>query len=198
MSHQDEGAMFRFFVFLIGTSVIAAVFAGIYYAPENQQARVEGSPAFNLAPGEVRQDGLGPTIPETPIVVTIEVLSGTVDLYVMDKEWAGRLPQDFALSLQAPFSYYQDLSATHVNSSHEFTLISDGATWHSLVFDNSDNYYDGDAASNETAQLKVTVRYIEDEERSLLLGYFAAAPSVLLVVLTFGRQWLRRRRQAEP
>lgn len=194
MSRQHEGTMFRFFVFLIGTSVLAAVFAGIYYAPENHQARVEGSPAFNLAPGEVRQDGLGPTIPDTPIVVTIEVLSGEVDVYVMDKEWASRLPQDFALSLQEPFSFYRDHSATHVNGSHEFTIVSDGETWYSIVFDNSDNVYEGDAASNETARLKVTVRYIDDEQRSLVLGYIAATPSVLLVLVTFGRQWLRHRR----
>lgn len=190
---NQEGAGFRFFVFLIGTAVIAAIFAGIYYAPENHQARVEGSPAFNLAPGEVRQDGLGPTLPDTPIAVTVEVLTGTVDLYVMDKEWASRLSQDFALSLQEPFSYHRGWSAIHVNDTHAFTIISDGETWHSIVFDNSDNYYEGDAASNETARLKVTVRYIEDEERSLMLGYIAATPSVLLVGATFGRQWLRHR-----
>lgn len=187
--------MFRAFAFLIGTAILAAVFAGVYYAPENLDARTEGRPAFNLAPGEVRQDGLQPAIEGSPIHVTIEVLSGTVDIYVMDKALAGGLAQDGALRLDAPFTYDAAWSATHVNDSHEFTLISDGETWKSVVFDHSDNHYEGDSVPDEntTAQLRVTVRYTQEEDQSLLLGYFAAAPSVLLVALTFGRQWMRHR-----
>jgi len=187
--------------FLLGAAIIAAVFAGIYYAPGNDEARVNGWPAFNLAPGEVRQDGIQPSVPDSPIAVQIEVITGEVDIYVMDKEWAASLPQQGSLRLDAPFSYYQDLSASRVNTSHTFTIISDGETWFSVVFDNSDNYYDDDAvpAEDAVAELRVTVRYLEQEDRSLLLGYVAVVPSILLVVVTLGRvarRHLRARKES--
>lgn len=187
--------MFRTLAVLVGGAVFLAIFAGIYYAPQNEEFRVEGHPVFNLAPGEVRQTGLQPTIEETPIVVTVEVLAGTVDIYVMDKEWAQDLAQSGSLSLQEPFSYHQTLSETHVNGTHEFSIISDGVTWQSVIFDNSDNVYDGDAAANETANIRLTVRFVEEEERSLTLGYIATIPSILLVVITLGRQIKRHRNQ---
>lgn len=189
--------MFRVLAFLVGSAVLLAVFAGIYYAPENEQQRTVGVPAFNLAPGEVRQDSLQPTLRDSPIAVEILVLAGTVDIYVMDKEWAADLTRNGALHLDRPFSFDADLSATHVNVSHTFTIISDGETWKSMIFDNSDNHYDGDAVpgAGETARLKVTVRYIEQEERSLLLGYIAVVPSALLVVVTLGRKWRRHHKQ---
>lgn len=188
--------MFRVLAFLVGSAVLFALLAGVYYAPENTQHRTVGVPAFNLAPGEVRQDGLQPALPDSAISVEILVLQGTVDIYVMDKEWAAGLTRDGALLLDAPFSYDADSSATHVNHSHVFTLISDGITWKSMVFDNSDNHYDGDAVpgnGTEPARLKVTVRYVDEEERSLVLGYIAVVPSILLVGVTFGRKWLRHR-----
>lgn len=188
--------MFRSLAFLVGTAVLAALLAGVYYSPANYQSRTDGYPAFNLAPGEVRQDGIQPAVPDSPVAIQIEVLSGEVDIYVMDKEWAGSLPRDGALRLDHAFSYYEAWSATHVNTSHEITIISDGLTWYSIIFDNSDNFYDGDAEpGNDTANLRVTVRYLEQEERSLVLGYIAAVPSVLLVVVTMGRKYARWKRE---
>ncbi len=202
--------MFRLLAALLGLAVVLAVFAGIYYAPENVELR-ERSGAFNLAAGEVRQEALQPSIPGSDIVVEVEVLQGTIDVYVMDKEWAGSLPEGGRLHLDAPFSYHAGTSATHVNGTYTFTLRSDGLTWMSVVFDNSDNYYDGDAVpavddadangtraddaeGAGTARVKVTARFVDEEERSLLLGYLAAVPSVLLVVVTLGRSWSRHRK----
>ncbi len=181
--------MRRSVTFLLGSAVIAAVFAGIYYAPGNEQARTEGRPAFNLAPGEVRQTGIQPTLEGTPILVEL-VVDGEIDVYVMEKEWAASLADERvdALRLDQPFSFDRELSRTMVNDTYTFSLVSDGLTWMSVVLDNSDNYYDGDSASNRTANVHVTIRFIEEESRSLTLGYIAAVPSVLLVVMTIGRQ----------
>lgn len=189
--------MFKLLAALLGLTVVFAVFAGIYYAPANVALREEGIGAFNLAGGEVRQEGLQPTLAGSDIVVEVEVLEGEVDVYVMDKEWASALPGDGRLNLDQPFSYHAGLSRTHVNDTHTFTLRSDGRTWTSVVFDNSDNYYDGDAAPGENgtgqARIKLTARFVDEEERSLMLGYLAVVPSVLLVVVTLGRSWSRYR-----
>lgn len=187
--------MFRLLAALLGLAVVFAVFAGIYYAPANVALRERGIGAFNLAAGEVRQEGLQPTLAGSDIVVEVEVLEGEVDVYVMDKEWASALPSGGRLDLDQPFSYHAALSRTYVNDTHTFTLRSDGRTWTSVVFDNSDNYYDGDAAPDEnaTARIKLTARFVDEEERSLVLGYLAVVPSVLLVVVTLGRSWGRYR-----
>lgn len=191
--------MFRLLAALLGLAVVLAVFAGIYYAPANVELRERGIGAFNLAAGEVRQEGLQPTLEGSDIVVEVEVLEGAVDIYVMDKEWASALPSNGRLSLERPFSYHAAQSRTHVNDTHTFTIRSDGETWTSVVFDNSDNYYDGDAVpdQNGTARIKVTARFVDEEDRSLMLGYLAVAPSVLLVVVTLGRSWSRYREARE-
>lgn len=188
--------MFRLLAALLGLAVVFAVFAGIYYAPSNVELR-ERSGAFNLAAGEVRQEGLQPTLAGSDIVVEVQILEGEVDIYVMDKEWASALPGDGRLNLDRPFSYHASLSRTHVNDTHTFTLRSDGQTWTSVVFDNSDNYYDGDATPDPNgtgeARIKLTARFVDEEDRSLILGYLAVIPSVLLVVVTLGRSWSRHR-----
>lgn len=197
--------MFRALVVLIGAALLAALMAGVYYAPENLELRERGN-AFNLAPGEVRQDGVQPSVEGSDIVYEVEVLTGTIDIYVMDKEWATTLAEGGRLTLDRPFSYYQSQSATHVNGTHTFTIRSDGQTWMSVVFDNADNFYAGDAGegvapeNGTNAELRVTARFVDEEARSLVWGYVAAVPSVLLVFVTFGRQaqrWRRHRREAE-
>ncbi len=193
--------MFKLLAALLGLAVVFAVFAGIYYAPANIELR-EANSAFNLAPGEVRQESLQPSLAGSDIVVEVQVLQGEIDVYVMDNEWASDLPSDGKLVLSRPFSYHAEPSQTHVNGTHTFTLQSDGNTWITVVFDNSDNYYDNDAApradpangTDGTARVKITARFVDEENRSLILGYLAAIPSGLLVVVTLGRSWARHRR----
>lgn len=194
--------MFRSLVFLLGTAILGAFMAGVYYGPDSVELK-ERATSRNLAPGDVQQDGIQPSLAGSDIVYTIEVLEGTIDVYVMQKEWATDLALAGDLHLDRPFSYYAALSATHVNGTHTFTIQSDGVTWYSVVLENADNYYAGDAGegdgenASETARLRVTARFLEEERRSLTFGYIAAAPSVLLVAVTLGRQaqrWRRRRR----
>lgn len=190
--------MIRITVALVGLAVFGAIFASIYYDPDNH-LKTESSPAFQLAPGEARQTTLQPTIPGTPIAVEVHVTGGALDLYVMEKEWSDALAGGGRLSLQKPFSYYAEHSRLGLQGSTDFALISDGVTEYLLVFDNSDNHYANDTVPDETGptqgavSIQVTIRYLEEETRSLMLGYIAATPSVLLVAFTVWRKVRRRR-----
>lgn len=187
--------MIRLVIALLGLAVFGAVFAGIYYAPENVRLKEEGAPAFALAPGEARQSTVQPTIPGSPILVQVRSFGVPFDLYVMEKEWSDELAGDGRLALDRPFSYYSEHSRLGVTGDVEITLVSDGVTDYLLVFDNSDNHYLDDTVpdlsdpQNATVSIQLTVRYLEEEGRSLVLGYVAATPSVLLVVLTLWRKW---------
>ncbi len=192
--------MFRSLVFLVGASLLGAFLAAVYYAPDSLEQR-QNSSAYNPAPGEIRQDTVHPTLPGSPIIYEIEVLQGTIDVYVMEREWAASTAGGGDIRLDQPFSYIHDLSATKVNGSYTFIIDSDGKTPYVVVFDNSDNYYSGDAGEDGNiteARVKTTVRFVAEEERSLTFGYLAAIPSVLLVVVTVGRQvrrWAKERQE---
>ncbi len=190
--------MYRTLIALLGLAVLGALFAGVYYMPE-QELRIEDVPAFHPGAGEVRSFGIPPSEPDSVILVQVEVFAGEVDIYIMEQEWGDTLVDrgDGGLHLDRPFSFLADHSATHVNGSFETPLVSDGTTRHILVIDNSDNHYAGDAVPDEnaTASVAITTRYTAEEDRSLILGYIAATPSVLLVVVTVLRKWRRRRRE---
>jgi len=194
--------MIRLVMALLGLAVFGALFAAIHYAPENR-VRVDDAPAFQLAPGEVRQTTLQPTVPGSPIAIRVRVFGGPLDLYVMEKEWSDNLAGGGRLSLDQPFSFYAEHSLLGLDGTTDFALVSDGVTDYLLVFDNSDNHYVGDTVpdpaspTNGTVSVQITIRYLEEETRSLVLGYIAAAPSVLLVAFTVGRKvrrWARERK----
>lgn len=193
--------MIRLVLALLGFTIFGALFAGIYYAPGNVHYKEEGAPAFSLAPGEARQTTLQATIPQTPIVVEVQAFGGPFDLYVMEKEWSDPLAGDGRLSLDQPFSYLADHSRIGLDGRTDFALLSDGITEYVLVFDNSDAYYQNDTVpnlaspSNGTVSVQVTIRYLEEETRSLILGYVAATPSVLLVAITLVRKIRQRRKK---
>ena len=192
--------MIRIAVALVGLAVFGAVFASIYYDPDNR-LHVENEPAFQVAPGEARQTTLQPTIPGTPVAVHLRVTGGAIDLYVMEKEWSDSLAGGGVLDLGRPFSFDAEHSRIGLEGATDFALLSDGVTELLLVFDNSDNHYLNDTVpdlagpTGGAVSIEMTVRYLKEESRSLVLGYIAAAPSVLLVLLTVGRKWLRWRRE---
>jgi hypothetical protein len=184
--------MMRLTVALVGLAVFGALFAAVYYAPRNLEVREEGAPVFQLAPGEAKQTVLQPTVAGTPIVVRLVIAGGPIDVFVMEKDWSDTLAQGGSLNLDRPFSFDASRSRLGVNGSLDLVLQSDGFTDRLLVFDHGDAYYGHDTVpGNDTAAIQMTVTYVEEESRSLVLGYLAAIPSVLLVLLTFGRK-LRR------
>lgn len=184
--------MYRSLVFLLGTAILAAFMAAVYYAPENAEVREEDT-AYNLGPGEVQQDTVHPSLPGSDIVYEVDVRHGVIDVYVLEQEWATPTAGAGALDLSQPFSYRSDLSKTHVNGTYTFSILSDGKTSYIVLFDNGDNFYEGDAGEDgsEQARVRTTVRFLAEEERSLTLGYIATVPSILLVVVTLGRQYVR-------
>jgi len=197
--------MIRLVVALVGLAVFGAVFASIYYDPDNR-LQVENPAAFQVAPGEARQTTLQPTIAGTPITVHLRVTGGPIDVYVMEKEWSDSLAGAGRLDLTRPFSYSAEHSRIGLQDTIDFALLSDGATELLIVFDNSDNHYlndtvpDLDGPTQGTVSIEMTIRYLKEEHRSLVLGYIAAAPSVLLVLVTLGRKaWrVRKERKAAP
>lgn len=193
--------MIRITVALVGLAVFGAIFAAIYYDPDNHQ-KVESAPAFIVAPGEARQTTIDPTVPGTAIIVQLRVVGGPIDVYVMEKEWSDSLAGAGRLDLAQPFSYFAERSTIGLAGEKEFAIVSDGVTPYLLVFDNSDSHYlndsvpDPESPTHGQASVQMTIRYVEEEHRSLVLGYIAATPSVLLVAFTIGRKvvrWNRRR-----
>jgi hypothetical protein len=128
-------------------------------------------------------------------VVRIEVTGSPIDLYVMEKDWSNQLAGEGILRLDQPFSYYADRSVFNITGSHDLVLVSDGATEYLLVFDATDTYYDDDTPPGTAPSgIRLTTHYVEEQTRSLVLGYIAAVPSILLVALTLGRKLARLRR----
>lgn len=180
---------------LVGLAVVGALFAGVYYAPRNVQPREDGAPAFQIAPGEAKQSLLQPTVPGTPIVIQLVVTGSPIDLYVMEKDWSNGLAAGGSLSLDRPFSYYAEHSRFNLTGTHDLVLVSDGSTEYLLVFDATDTYYANDTLPGDgPAAIRLTTHYVEEQARSLFLGYIAALPSVLLVAWTLGRKAMRWRR----
>lgn len=185
----------RVTIALLGLAVFGALFAGLYYAPRNVLPREEGAPAFQLAPGEAKQSVLQPTVAGTPIVVQVHVTGSPIDLYVMEKDWSDGLPRGGVLQLDQPFSYYAEHTLLGITGTHDIVLVSDGTTEYLLVFDASDSFYADDTLPGaESSGVQLTTHYVEEQTRSLVLGYIAALPSLLLVVLTLGRKVVRLRR----
>jgi len=194
--------MFRVVASLVGLAVMGALFAGIYYAPDNQELRDIGPPAFAPSPGEVRSFGIEPSLEGYPILVQVTVISGEVDVYVLDREWGNELlaTDQARIDLERPFNFHAQWSRSHVNGTFETTIVSDGETFYTLLIDNSDNHYEGDAVpdpENGTAEVRITTRYVDTEKRTLVYAYLAATPSILLVAFALGRQGVRLRRRSE-
>ena len=196
--------MIRLAVALVGLAIFGAIFVTIYYDPENR-FYVENEPAFQVAPGEARQTTLQPTLAGTPIAIHLRVTGGAIDLYVMEKEWSDSLARGGTLDLGQPFSFDAGQSRLGLEGVADFAIVSDGVTDLLLVFDNSDNHYLNDTAPSTdgptggAVSIEMTVRYLGEEKRSLTLGYLAAIPSVLLVLVTLGRKaWRWRRGRRAP
>lgn len=189
--------MWRTLGALLGLAVIMALFAGIYYSDDTVLV-TDRPPAFSVAPGEVQADFLEPSLPGGEIRVNITVTGGAVDLWVMDQEWvASTIGEAGGFNLSRPFSYHAQYSVLNVSGPYNFTVIADGETRLAMVFDHSDAYYDDTAPSADAGPVSIGVqtRYLEEEQKSLFLGYLAVIPSVVLVLLTLGRQVQRSRQR---
>lgn len=185
--------MKRLLFALLGLGFFGALFAGLYYAPSVEEVERERA-AFSLAPGEVQPDFIERGIPGAPITVNITIFGGPIDIYVMDEEWAGStLQPGLGMDLSRPFSYHADLSRINITGPQTWNLTGDGFTRLAFVLDNSVSYYNDTAPSDEPVRVHIQTRYLEEEQRSLVYGYLAAVPSVLLVVLTVVKQVRDRR-----
>lgn len=181
-------------VSLLGMAVIMAIFAGIHYSQGTPSVQEEVRPAFVLAPGEVRSTALQPSLAGSVILVELRIRGGPIDIYVMDDASAATLPHGGVIALDRPFTYDAAASRLGVAGEVSITLISDGETTLDILLDNSDAYYDGDAVPTGEVTVEFTSRYVAEEKRSLLLGYLATIPCVLLVAVTATRQVRRRLR----
>lgn len=184
--------MFRTLFALLGMAIIGAIFAGVYYAPDNIEKR-ESYP-FSIAPGDAEDDLLEPSIPGSLIEVNMIILGGPIDLWVMDQEWTEDIldEDEPRLNLSRPFSYHAQWSQKGLTGIVNLTFVADGETRRTLIFDNSDAYYEDTPGSGDVVRINIQTRYLEEEQKSLILGYIAVLPSVLLVILTLARQIRRR------
>ncbi len=188
--------MKRTLLALLGLAFFAALFAGLYYAPDVEEVERERA-AFSLAPGEIQPDFIERSVRGGTITVNVTIFGGPIDIYVMDQEWASSTlnPEGGGMNLSQPFSYHAQWSRLNVTGAQSWTFIADGETRLAFVLDNSDTYYEDTSPGDEDVRIHIKTRYLEEEQRSLVYGYLAAIPSVLLVVLTIIKQ-VRKRRSA--
>lgn len=183
--------MFRLLFAIFGFAFFGALFAGIYYAPENVERQTQ-SP-FNLGPGEVRVDFMEPSIEGGTVTINLTIAGGSIDLWVMDQEWVETVLDrgEGRLNLSRPFNHHSQWSMQNLTGQHNLTFTADGQTRLGLVLDHSDAYYSDTAPGEDPVAVQVQTRYLEEETKSLVWGYMAATPSLVLVLLTLGRKYRR-------
>lgn len=177
-----------------GLAALGAVAAFFYVKPGPAGVEESELERYNLAPGDVRVEGLEPGRPGEAIRVTVSP-SGPIDVYVVEAEWTDPLLEEGRLDLSGPFSFHAEWSRVGLAGEAILEIPSDGVTAYRLLLDHSDNFYDGDAVPDGAiVHVDVEVRYPDRESHSLLLGYLATLPSILLVAFTVARKVRRRRR----
>lgn len=190
--------MKRTLLALLGLGLFGGLFAGLYYAPSVESVERERA-AFSLAPGEVQPDFIESSIPGGLITVDITIFGGPIDIWVMDEEWAAStLRGENGMDLSEPFSYHAEHTRLNISGEQSWTFIADGATRLAFVLDNADAHYNDTESTEGPVRIHIKTRYLEEEDRSLIYGYLAATPSVLLVVLTVAKQIRDRKRGVSP
>lgn len=193
--------MLRITVALLGFAVFGAMFAAAYYQPTEVERELP-SPKFRLAPGEMAPDFIEPGAKGENITVNVTVVEGgPIDVYVMDMEnltLRALNGTTYGFNMSDRVSYNQTYSAFNITGYHNFTFVADGENRTALLIASRMPYNDSQPRSEQVTEVSVQMRYWDREDRSLVMAYVMATPSVLLIGYTIYRRVRRHRSPGEP
>ncbi len=176
--------MRRLIIVLLGFAVFGAMFAAAFYQPQDVERELP-SPKFRLAPGEMAPDFIEPGARGENITVNITVLEGgPAAAYLMNMEnltLHALNGTTYGFELTENVSYDRDLSRENITDTYNFTFVADGENRTALLIGSQMPPNASRNASENVTSVAVQMRYTATEQRSLLMGYLLAAPSVLLV-----------------
>lgn len=186
---------------LLGFAVFGAMFAAAYYQPTEVERELP-SPKFRLAPGEMSPDFIEPGADGENITVNVTVLrGGPVDVYVMNMEnltLRALNGTTYGFNLSDRVAYNQTYSAFNLTGHHNFTFVADGENRTALLIASRMSYNESQPRSLQVTEVSVHMRYWESEDRSLVMAYLMATPSVLLIGYTLYRGIRRHRSLGQP
>ncbi|MDX1610737.1 MAG: hypothetical protein R3185_00095 [Candidatus Thermoplasmatota archaeon] len=181
--------MLRITVALLGFAVFGAMFAAAYYQPSEVERELP-TPKFRLAPGEMVPDFIEPGAQGELVTVNLTVLQGgPVDAYLMNMEnltLNALNGTTYGFEIGDNVSYNPVYSRTNISATYNFTFIADGQNRTALLIASRMPFNASHPAENRytpenTTEVSVTMRYTATEQRSLVIGYLMATPSVLLI-----------------
>lgn len=183
--------MLRITVALLGFAVFGAMFAAAYYQPTEVERELP-TPKFRLAPGEMSPDFIEPGAKGENITVNVTVVTGgPVDVYVMNMEnltLRALNGTTYGFNLSERVAYNQTYSAFNLTGYHNFTFQADGENRTALLIASRMPYNGSRPLQEQVTEVSVEMRFWDREDRSLVMAYLLAMPSVLLIGYTLYRR----------
>ncbi|MBW3581982.1 MAG: hypothetical protein KY455_02690 [Euryarchaeota archaeon] len=191
--------MFRLLSVLFGFAVFGALFAAVYYQPEETERTLPTPhPKFAVAPGDPGVDFIEPVAEGERITVNVTVIEGPpVHVLLVDFENLTTRSHNatlYGFELDGTVAYVDHYTRFNVTGDYTFDWTADGENRWVLMLFSSEPRDEELPLDNQTSQVAVSMRYIDREERSLLFGYLMATPSVVLIAYTMWASARRLRR----
>lgn len=176
--------MWRIVVALLGFALFGTMFAAAYYQPRDVERELS-TPRFRLGPGEMQPDFVEPGAAGENITVNISVLQGgPIDVYMMNMEnltLNALNGSAYKFELGENVSYDRDLSRTNITSTYNFTFTTDGENRSVLLIGSRMPENPSRPPEENVTAVSVEMRYMETEQRSLIMGGLLASPSAILI-----------------
>lgn len=171
-------------VVLLGFALFGALFAAAYYQPQDVERELP-TPKFRLGPGEMAADFIEPRAEGENITVNITVLlGGPIDVYLMNMEnltLRALNGTTYTFNLTDDVSYDQELSRTNVTDRYNFTFVADGENRTALLIASRMPENETRPPALNVTAVSVQMRFVDTEQRSLVIATALASPSVMLV-----------------
>lgn len=196
--------MLRLLAPLFGFAIFGALFAGLYYQPEEIERDI-GPPKFRLAPADAKPDFIEPAAYGENVTVNITVLTGgPIDVLIVDMENStfrvlNGTSYGFGFEEAEEFIDIEH-SRLNVTQHYNFTFVADGENRIAIFLVSRlpmpENWENMTAEEREPhiTEVFVNMRYLESEKKSLIFGYIMAVPSGILIGYTL---WAKARRRPE-
>lgn len=176
--------MRRIIVVLLGFALFGALFGAAYYQPRDVERELP-TPKFRLGPGEMAPDFIEPRGEGENITVNITVLrGGPIDAYIMNMEnltLNALNATTYTFNLTENVSYNRELSRTNITDHYNFTFVADGENRTALLIASRMAEDPNRTAEENVTEVSVQMRFLDTEQRSLVIATFLVSPAVLLV-----------------
>lgn len=193
---------------LVGFALFGALFAAVYYDDHAAADVVEREvtpepPTFRMGPGAARAGLVWDSGRGENVTVDVRVVAGgPVDLYLVDVENLSAFVLNGTQHAFEPHvlrqQYPDSIVEANITQSYNATFFADGTTRWYLVYVSRtaapQGYEELPAEEQEPyhTEVAVTVRYLEREAKSIVIGYLLTVPSLLLVALVVWMRWRKR------